>query len=157
MIIPLIPPSFVLPHLCPDPFSLGSGQGRATPAGKAALCWGGRASSLLGAGGESLVRWSCVASLEVKCWREQPKRLLWVSPVFLLSAEPSLHGGWEAGAISAGLRRPMLQEGCCVSPETHAPAHAGASCLLRLRAMLWTPAHNLAGLTGRPVQCWGGP
>lgn len=38
MIIPLIPPSFVLPHRCPGLFSLGSGQGRVTTAGEAALC-----------------------------------------------------------------------------------------------------------------------
>lgn len=152
MIIPLIPPSFFQPHLCPDPFSLDSGQGRAAPAG-----WGSCASSLCEAGGESLVRWSCLASLEVKCWGEQPRPLLWVSPMFLLSAEPSLHGSWEAGAISAKLRSPMLQEGCCVSPETCTPTQSGPSCLLQLRAMLWTPAPNLAGLTRRLVQRWGGP
>lgn len=128
VIIPLIPPSFVLPHLCPSPFSLGSGQGRAAPAGWAALCWGSSASSLLGAGGESLVRWSCFASLEVKHWDELPKPLLWASPVFLLSAETTLHSDREAGAILAVLRSPMLQEGCCVSPEICVPAQAGPSC-----------------------------
>lgn len=91
MIIPLIPPSFVLPHRCPGPSSLGSGQSRSCWQG--CLVLGSYASSLLEAGGESSVRWSCVASLEVRCWGEQPKPLLWVSPVFLLSAEPSLHGG----------------------------------------------------------------
>lgn len=95
---------------------------------------------------------SCVAFLEAKHWGKEPKTLLGVSPVFLLTAEPFLHGSWEAGGISAGLRSSTLQEGCCMSPETCAPAQAGPSCLLQLGVILWTPTQNLTRLTRRLVQ-----
>lgn len=55
MIVPLIPAVFILLHLCPSPFALGSGQGRAAPASEAAMCQDSSSSSLLRAGGESQV------------------------------------------------------------------------------------------------------
>lgn len=87
MIIPLIPPSFVLPHLCPDPFSLGSGQGRAAPAGEAALCWGGRASSLLGLEGKAgeMELW-CLFGGQVLGRAAQT--LLWCPPCFCYQQSP---------------------------------------------------------------------
>ena len=45
MILPLNPPSFALPPPYPGRCSLGCGQGRAAPAGEAALCRGGCAAS----------------------------------------------------------------------------------------------------------------
>lgn len=55
MIVPLIHAIFGLLHLCLSPFSLGSGQGRAAPASKAAMCQDSSSSSLLRARGESQV------------------------------------------------------------------------------------------------------
>lgn len=55
VIVPLIPAIFILLHLCPSPFALGSGQGRAAPAREAAMCQDSSSSSLLRAGGESQV------------------------------------------------------------------------------------------------------
>lgn len=55
VIVPLIPAIFILLHLCPSPFALGSGQGRAAPASEAAMCQDSSSSSLLRAGGESQV------------------------------------------------------------------------------------------------------
>lgn len=94
---------------------------------------------------------SCVASLEAKLRGKEPKPLLGVSVVFVLQAEPFLHGIWESGGISAGLRSSTLQEGCYTSLET-CTALAGPSCLLQLVLILWTPTQNLTGLTRRLVQ-----